>query len=243
MDKIKDSLTTKIELEDTFVAVKENIKNTTYNFEFGDEISKVVPLVKVVRNTYNTNKDRELSSTIVSSMLKEISATMVGEENVVDRAGNMFLLKGEPIKKALHSALDYFTSGTTPIVNINSTVLDELKTAITNINNAEKWNYAVKWSSELKGIAEIVGILETGTSGMTSGDDITEKINSSFLTLVINSEEMSEENILSKYGKDIFNKYNKMKTDAQTIIQNNQHAIKAHFEVACPEPQVRKETS
>lgn len=182
MDKIKDSLTTKIELEDTFVAVKENIKNTTYNFEFGDEISKVVPLVKVVRNTYNTNKDRELSSTIVSTMLREISATMVGEENVVDRAGNMFLLKGEPIKKALHSALDYFTSGTTPIVNINSTVLDELKTAITNINNAEKWNYAVKWSSELKGIAEIVGILETGTSGMTSGNDITAKINSAVTT-------------------------------------------------------------
>lgn len=186
MDKIKDSLTTKIELEDTFVAVKENIKNTTYNFEFGDEISKVVPLVKVLRNTYNTNKDRELSSTIVSSMLKEISATMVGEENVVDRAGNMFLLKGEPIKKALHSALDYFTSsqkvGEKPIVNINSTVLDELKTAITNINNAEKWNYAVKWSSELKGIAEIVGILETGTSGMTSGNDITAKINSAVTT-------------------------------------------------------------
>ena len=182
MDKIKDSLTTKIELEDTFVAVKENIKNTTYNFEFGDEISKVVPLVKVLRNTYNTNKDRELSSDDVSTMLREISATMVGEENVVDRAGNMFLLKGEPIKKALHSALDYFTSGTTPIVNINSTVLDELKTAITNINNAEKWNYAVKWSSELKGIAEIVGILETGTSGMTSGNDITAKINSAVTT-------------------------------------------------------------
>lgn len=186
MGKIQDSLTTKIELEDTFVAVKENIKNTTYNFEFGDEISKVVPLVKVVRNTYNTNKDRELSSTIVSTMLREISATMVGEENVVDRAGNMFLLKGEPIKKALHSALDYFTSsqkvGEKPIVDINSTVLDELKTAITNINNAEKWNYAVKWSSELKGIAEIVGILETGTSGMTSGNDITAKINSAVTT-------------------------------------------------------------
>ncbi len=53
--------------------------------------------------------------------------------------------------------------------------------------------------------------------------DITEKINSSFLTLVINSEEMSEEDILSKYGKNIFNKYNKMKIDAQTIIQNNQN--------------------
>ena len=181
MDKIKDSLTTKIELEDTFVAVKENIKNTTYNFEFGDEISKVVPLVKVVRNTYNTNKDRKLSSDDVSTMLKEISATMVGEENVVDRAGNMFLLKGEPIKKALRSALDYFTSsqkvGEKPIVDINSTVLDELKTAITNINND-----AVKWSSELKGIAEIVGILETGTSGMTSGDNITKKITSAVTT-------------------------------------------------------------
>lgn len=186
MDKIQDSLTTKIELKDTFVAVKENIKNTTYNFEFGDEISKVVPLVKVVRNTYNSNKDRALSSTDVSTMLKEISATMVGEENVVDRAGNMFLLKGEPIKKALHSAVDYFTSshkpGEKPIVDINSTVLDELKTAITNINNAEKWNYAVKWSSELNGIAEIVGILETGTSGMTSGNDITAKIGSAVTT-------------------------------------------------------------
>lgn len=186
MDKIQDSLTTKIKLDNTFVAVKENIKNTTYNFEFGDEISKVVPLVKIVRNTYNKNKDRDLSSTDVSTMLKEISATMVGEENVVDRAGNMFLLKGEPIKKALHSALDYFTSshkpGEKPIVDINSTVLDELKTAITNINNAEKWNYAVKWSSELKGIAEIVGILETGTSDMTSGDNITAKINSAVTT-------------------------------------------------------------
>ena len=182
MDKIQASLTTKIKLDDTFVAVKENIKNTTYNFEFGDEISKVVPLVKVVRNTYNTNKDRELSSTDVSTMLKTISSTMVGEENVVDRAGDMFLLKGEPIKKALHSALDYFTSGEEPIVNINSAVLDELKTAITNINNAEKWNYAVKWSSELNGIAEIVGILQTGTSGMTGGSDITAKINSAVTT-------------------------------------------------------------
>lgn len=186
MGKIQESLTTKIKLDDTFVAVKENIKNTTYNFEFGDEISKVVPLVKIVRNTYNKNKDRDLSSDDVSTMLKEISATMVGEENVVDRAGNMFLLKGEPIKKALHSALDYFTSshkpGEKPIVDINSTVLDELKTAITNINNAEKWDYAVKWSSELKGIAEIVGILETGTSDMTSGDNITAKINSAVTT-------------------------------------------------------------
>lgn len=181
MGKIQNSLTTKIELKDTFVAVKENIKNTTYNFEFGDEISKVVPLVKVLRNTYNTNKDRKLSSDDVSIMLKEISTTMVGEENVVDRAGNMFLLKGEPIKKALRSALDYFTSsqkvGEKPIVDINSTVLDELKTAITNINND-----AVKWSSELKGIAEIVGILETGTSGMTSGDNITKKITSAVTT-------------------------------------------------------------
>ena len=50
--------------------------------------------------------------------------------------------------------------------------------------------------------------------------DITEKINSSFLTLVINNEEISEENILSRYGDNIFSKYNKLKSETGNLIND-----------------------
>lgn len=50
--------------------------------------------------------------------------------------------------------------------------------------------------------------------------DITEKINNSFLTLVINNEEISEENILSRYGDNIFFKYNKLKRETNSLIND-----------------------
>ena len=51
--------------------------------------------------------------------------------------------------------------------------------------------------------------------------DITEKINSSFMTLVINNESISEEQILSRYGDDILTKYNKVKAETEQIISEN----------------------
>lgn len=51
--------------------------------------------------------------------------------------------------------------------------------------------------------------------------DITEKINSSFMSLVINNEEISEEQILSRYGDNILKKYHKLKTDTTQIINDN----------------------
>ena len=66
------------------------------------------------------------------------------------------------------------------------------------------------------------------------GRDITQKINSSFMTLVINNEEVSEENILSRYGDNIFLKYYKMKNETKQIISDNSNeklAIKVDLNV------------
>lgn len=53
------------------------------------------------------------------------------------------------------------------------------------------------------------------------GRDITERINSSFMTLVINNESISEEEILSRYGDNILSRYKKMKTETDQIITSN----------------------
>ena len=53
--------------------------------------------------------------------------------------------------------------------------------------------------------------------------DITNRINSSFLTLAINNEEISEEKILSVYGNNIFEKYCKIKGETDNIISSNQN--------------------
>lgn len=51
--------------------------------------------------------------------------------------------------------------------------------------------------------------------------DITEKINSSFMTLVINNESISDEEILSRYGDNILIRYNKVKNETEQIITEN----------------------
>lgn len=51
--------------------------------------------------------------------------------------------------------------------------------------------------------------------------DITEKINSSFMTLVINNESISDEEILSRYGDNILTRYNKVKNETEQIIAEN----------------------
>ncbi len=53
--------------------------------------------------------------------------------------------------------------------------------------------------------------------------DITSRINSSFLSLAINNEEISEEKILSVYGNNIFEKYCKIKDETENIISSNQN--------------------
>lgn len=66
------------------------------------------------------------------------------------------------------------------------------------------------------------------------GRDITERINSSFMTLVVNDEEISNENILSKYGDNIFIRYNKVKEETEKIICDNSNeklAIKVDLNV------------
>lgn len=66
------------------------------------------------------------------------------------------------------------------------------------------------------------------------GRDITERINSSFMTLVVNDEEISNENILSKYGDNIFTRYNKVKEETEKIICDNSNeklAIKVDLNV------------
>lgn len=53
--------------------------------------------------------------------------------------------------------------------------------------------------------------------------DITRRINSSFMTLAINNEEIGEEKILSVYGNNIFEKYRKIKTETENVIKSNQN--------------------
>ncbi len=64
--------------------------------------------------------------------------------------------------------------------------------------------------------------------------DITEKISSSFLTLVANQEQVNDEKILSTYGNNIFNHYIKIKNETQNIInesQNDKLAIKVDMNI------------
>lgn len=64
--------------------------------------------------------------------------------------------------------------------------------------------------------------------------DITEKINSSFMTLVVNNEKISDEKILSNYGNNIFDRYMKVKNETQKIISDNSNeklAIKIDLNV------------
>lgn len=51
--------------------------------------------------------------------------------------------------------------------------------------------------------------------------DVTEKINSSFMTLVVNNESISNEEILSRYGEQIFNRYDKLKNETNNLIEDN----------------------
>ena len=64
--------------------------------------------------------------------------------------------------------------------------------------------------------------------------DVTEKINSSFMTLVVNNESISNEEILSRYGEQIFNRYDKLKNETNNIIEDNSNeklAIKVDLNV------------
>ena len=50
--------------------------------------------------------------------------------------------------------------------------------------------------------------------------DITKRLETSFLSLITNTTEASETDILSRYGNEIFNKYKKLKNDATTLLEN-----------------------
>lgn len=51
--------------------------------------------------------------------------------------------------------------------------------------------------------------------------DITKGINSSFMTLIINNDNISNEEILSRYGDQIYNRYRKIKNETTDITLGN----------------------
>ena len=64
--------------------------------------------------------------------------------------------------------------------------------------------------------------------------DITEKINSSFMSLVVSNENISDEEILGRYGNNIFEKYLKVKEETAELIStssNDKLAIKIDLNV------------
>lgn len=50
--------------------------------------------------------------------------------------------------------------------------------------------------------------------------DITKKLETSFLSLITNTNDVNETDILSRYGNEIFNKYKKLKNDATILLEN-----------------------
>lgn len=52
------------------------------------------------------------------------------------------------------------------------------------------------------------------------GIDITKNIDTSFLSLVTNNADLNETEILSVYGTEIFNKYMKLKTETNSLLEN-----------------------
>ena len=50
--------------------------------------------------------------------------------------------------------------------------------------------------------------------------DITKNIDTSFLSLVTNNSNLTDADILSKYGDEIFNKYKKLKLETTNILEN-----------------------
>ena len=61
--------------------------------------------------------------------------------------------------------------------------------------------------------------------------DITKKINSAFLNLIINNEELDESKILSKYGSNILERYLKMKREADDISQSASDKLAIKFDL------------
>lgn len=62
--------------------------------------------------------------------------------------------------------------------------------------------------------------------------DITKNIDTSFLSLVTNNSNLSDTEILSAYGNEIFNKYKKLKTETTNILEaenNNKLAINVNL--------------
>lgn len=61
--------------------------------------------------------------------------------------------------------------------------------------------------------------------------DITKKINSAFLNLIINNDELDESKILSKYGSNILERYLKMKREADDISQSASDKLAIKFDL------------
>ena len=50
--------------------------------------------------------------------------------------------------------------------------------------------------------------------------DITKNIDTSFLSLVTNNANLSDAEILSMYGNEIFNKYKKVRNETTNLLEN-----------------------
>lgn len=56
------------------------------------------------------------------------------------------------------------------------------------------------------------------------GEDITKNIDTSFLSLVANDNNLNDTEILSVYGNEIFEKYKKLETEATSLLENENNS-------------------
>ena len=109
----------------------------------------------------------------------------------------VFTNENDPIRKNLEIIIDLRNTSTHFIIK-------EIEQLYTPFFQANLINYAHK-------IEQFFNI------------DITNKISGNYMTLITNFENIQDSNILGKYGKNIFEKYLKIKKESQLILESNRN--------------------
>lgn len=144
-----------------------------------------------------------------SYIVKKDGITNIYYKDKPDRTVSL----SECIKKVFTNDKDPIRKNLEIIIDLRNTsthfIIQEMETIYLPFLQANTLNYSQK-------IYDLFNI------------DITKKIETSFLSLITNSNEVNETDILSRYGNEIFKRYMKLKKDATTLLEsenNNKLAI------------------
>lgn len=136
-----------------------------------------------------------------SYIVKKDGITNIYYKDKPDRTVSL----SECIKKVFTNDKDPIRKNLEIIIDLRNTsthfIIQEMETIYLPFLQANTLNYSQK-------IYDLFNI------------DITKKIETSFLSLITNSNEVNETDILSRYGNEIFKRYMKLKKDATTLLES-----------------------